>query len=60
MKTIKVEEMFECPFKYEEEFRYSELTTGYDNKCTILKDDCRRDGCPLINENSIKVEWIGS
>jgi len=59
MRTIEVEDMFECPFKYDEHYQLSEWTSGCDTMCTILKDECYKENCPLIKENSIKIEWIG-
>jgi len=59
LKTIEVEYMFECPFKYEEAYQYSEFTSGTDAMCAILAADCCKADCPLIKEGSIKVKWMG-
>ncbi len=59
MKEIFVKEMFECPFQYDEIFTYSEWTSGVDVKCTQSKDgDCTLKGCPLKDEQEIKVTWL--
>ena len=60
MKVIEVDFNYECPFHYEEEFRYSEYTAGTESKCTILSKDCcgfRSGKCPLKNESiTVKVK----
>ena len=57
MQTIKINDMYECPFQHEESYQYSELTWGSDTKCTILKDDCFQKNCPLKKQGIIKVIW---
>ncbi len=58
MRIIKVEEMFECPFRGSETSQLSERTSGVDNIC-LLQDrgDCQLKGCPLKTANTIKVIW---
>lgn len=59
MQRIIVEDMYECPFKFEEMVVYSEYSSGTDTKCTLLKNDCYKKKCPLQKEGSIKVHWKG-
>ena len=58
MRTIKVEEMFECPFQGSETYQLSERTSGVDKVC-LLQDrgDCQLKGCPLKKAHTIKVIW---
>jgi hypothetical protein len=59
-KTIPVENMFECPFKYERDFSYSEYTHGTDTLCTLRSGDdseCCQEGCPLKGAEQIVVKW---
>lgn len=59
MRIIKVEEMFECPFKGSETIQYSELTSGTDDVCLLQdRDDCQLKGCPLKEAKTIKVIWL--
>lgn len=57
MKTVLVENMFECPFEYEEIYQISDVTAGSDTMCTILRDDCRQKNCPLKKEQQITIRW---
>ena len=57
MKIIKVNDMYECPFKYSEYYQLSEITAGCDTKCTIIEDECWQKNCPLKKEGEIKVIW---
>lgn len=57
MRTINVNDMYECPFKYIDYYELSDYTSGCDTKCTILEDECWQANCPLKEENEIKVIW---
>lgn len=57
MKEVRVENMFECPFAYEEEYQLSDVTMGSNTMCTILGGDCFQVNCPLKAEKEIRVTW---
>ena len=57
MKVIKVNDMYECPFKYSEYYQLSELTAGSNTMCSLSKNECWQKNCPLKKEDTIKVIW---
>ena len=58
MKTIKVTDMYECPFKGTREYQLSELTSGIDGVCIVGGfGECELKDCPLKKEGIIKVVW---
>jgi len=56
MKLL-VEDMFECPFKYDEYYKLSEYTSGTDTRCTLNNKYCYQAACPLKKEKTIIVKW---
>ncbi len=57
-REIRVEDMYECPFKGSFTYQLSELTSGVDDVC-LLQDGagCQLKGCPLKTAKTIKVIW---
>lgn len=60
MIIVDVEFNYECPFHFEQNYQYSEYTSGTESKCTRLGDDADCCGlaekrCPL-KENGILVQ----
>ena len=57
MQTVLVENMFECPFKYEEQYMISEMTAGSSTMCTILEEGRQQKYYPLKKEQQITIKW---
>lgn len=55
MRTIKVDDMYECPFQYNEVYQISKFSAGSDVMCSLLKAECWQKNCPLKKEDAIKV-----
>ncbi|KKM90505.1 hypothetical protein LCGC14_1238000 [marine sediment metagenome] len=57
MRTIEVNNMYECPFMHEAQHQLSEDTTGVDTMCTLNQDACQQRNCPLKKDDEVRVIW---
>ena len=58
MREIKVEDMYECPFKGQEGYSLSDRTGGVDDICLLLDGSfCELKPCPLKKAGKIIVIW---
>lgn len=55
-----IEVMYECPFINKVAYKINDSCGGHDDTCNLTDGgDCLKETCPLIENGSVTVKWVG-